>query len=218
LFVLESFSFNNALGHERNPGLSLGSKSLSGKYYGQQSDDMDSDEVTNGNRQIRDSMSSRYLSNKPQSDLYYTKNGLDRLKNSMTPRVLKIKSPDGQYNINNQNDKTLEGLNTRKRQNSITSDFQNFPNSSRTKTIPLIRHIVRQKTFPSSSNEDNSQQISIGNDKLSMMNILNSLKNPSNEQRIVFQSVRRCCINGECRVLKDGEECSIDDYFVSNLD
>lgn len=214
-FILESFNLNSSLGYERNPRLSLGSKSLSGKYYGQPSNDMDSDEVNNG--QIQNNMSSRFLSNKPQSGLYYRNNGLDKL-HSMTPRVLKSKSLNGLHNINNQNDKTLEDLNTRKRQNSITSDFQDFPNLSRTKTIPLARHIVRQKTLSSSSNEDDSQQISVGNDNSSMMNIINSLKKPLNEQRIVFKSVRKCCINGECRVLKDGEECSIDDYFVSNLD
>jgi len=212
---------NNSLGYGRNRGLDLNSKSLSGKYYEQQPNDMDSDDESDdlNNRQIQNSMSSNFLNNKPLSRVYNRNNGIDR-QNSMTSRVLNSKPLNGlrqhNININNQNDKTLENPNIKKRQNSITSDFQNFPNSSKTKIIPLPKHMVRQKTLSSSSNEDNSQQISAGNDNLSMM--MSSIKKPLNGQHIVFKQFRRCCIGGDCRMLQDGEECSIDDYFVSNLD
>jgi len=209
LFVLESFSLNNSLGNGRNRELGLNSKSPSDKYYGRQQNDMDSDDLNNG--QIQNSMSSRFLNNKPRSGQYYRNNGIDR-QNSMTSEVLNSKPLNDQYNINDQNDKTLENLNIRKRQNSITSNFQDFPNSTKTKMIPSARRIVRQKTLSPSSNED------VGNDNSSMMNIMNSIKKPLNEQHIVFKQLRKCCINGECRMLQDGEECSIDDYFVSNLD
>lgn len=212
----KSFSLNNSLGYGRNRGLDLNSKSLSGKYYEQQPNDMDSDDESDdlNNRQIQNSMSSNFLNNKPLSRVYNRNNGIDR-QNSMPSRVLNSKPLNGlrqhNININNQNDKTLENPNIKKRQNSITSDFQNFPNSSKTKIIPLPKHMVRQKTLSSSSNEDNSQQISAGNDNLSMM--MSSIKKPLNGQHIVFKQFRRCCIGGDCRMLQDGEECSIDDYF-----
>ncbi|XP_060867483.1 putative uncharacterized protein DDB_G0282499 [Metopolophium dirhodum] len=204
----KSFSLNNSSGYGRNRGLGLNSKSLSGKYYEQQPNDMDSDDLNN--RQIQNSMSSNFLNNKSLSGVHNRNNGIDR-QNSMTSGVLNSKPLNGLYDINNQNDKTLENLNIRKRQNSLTSDFQNFPNSSKTKIIPLPRHMVRQKTLSSSSNEDNSQQISVDNDNSSMR--MNSIKKPLNEQHIVFKQFRKCCIGGDCRMLQDGEECSIDDYF-----
>jgi len=166
------------LGNGRNRGLGLNSKSPSGNYYEQQPNDMDSEDLNNG--QIQNSMSSHFLNNKPLSGVYNRNNGIDR-RNSMTSGVPNSKRLNDLYSINNHNDKTLEDPSIGKMQNSITSDFQ-------------------------------------GNDNSSMMNIMKSMKKPLNGQHIVFKSLRKCCINGECRMLKDGEECSIDDYFVSNLD
>ncbi|XP_001948456.2 uncharacterized protein LOC100162791 isoform X1 [Acyrthosiphon pisum] len=204
----KSLSLNNSLGYGKNRGLGLNSKSLSGKYYEQQPNDMDSDDLNN--RQIQNSMNSHFLNNKPQNGVFYKNNGIDR-QNSMTSEVLNSKPLKDLYSMNNQNDKTLEGPSIGKRQNSITSGALNFPNSSKTKIIPLASLMARQKTLSPSSNEDDSQQISVGNDNSSMM--MNSIKIPLNEQHIVFKQLRKCCINRECRILQDGEECSINDYF-----
>jgi len=205
---------NNSLGYDRHRGLGLNSKSLSGKYYRQQPN-TDSDDLNN--KQIQHSRSSRFLNNKPLKDLYYRNKEIDG-QNSMTSEDLNSKPLNGLNSIKKQNDKTLKHQNIMNRQNSKTSYFRDYPNL--TKTIinnPSVRRIALQKSLAPSSNEDVSQQVSVGNENLNIMNIMNSIKNPSNGQNVIFKSFRKCCINGDCRMLQDGEECRIDDYFVSNL-
>ncbi|XP_026812104.1 uncharacterized protein LOC113553133 isoform X2 [Rhopalosiphum maidis] len=109
-----------------------------------------------------------------------------------------------------------ENQNTRKRQNTVTSDFQNFPNLTQIKMNPSAKHTerLRQKPLPPSLNEDNSQQT---NDNVENSGMVNFNKNPFNDRDIIGQrfsmSIRKCCINGNCRILKDGEDCGIEDYF-----
>jgi hypothetical protein len=133
----------------------------------------------------------------------------------------------GTYGLNNRNKQIYnvsENQNTRKRQNTITSDFQDFqdfPNLTQIKTNPSAkrRKRLRQKPLPPSLNEDNSQQI---NDNIENSGMVNYNKTPFNDRDIngqrISMSFRKCCINGNCRMLKDGEECGIEDIFVSNLD
>lgn len=211
--VLEPSSLNNSLGYDRNRGLGLNSKSLSGKYYRPQPN-MDSDDLNN--KQIQNSRSTRLLNNKPLQGLYYRNKEIDR-QNSMTSEDLNSQPSNGLYNIKKQNNKTLKDQNITNRQNSKTSDFRDYPNLTKTKINPSVWRIARQKSLAPSSYEDVSQQISVGNDNTNMMNIMNSIKQPLNGQNIIFKSFRKCCINGECRMLQDEEECKIDDYFVSNL-
>ncbi|XP_022166721.1 uncharacterized protein LOC111031189 isoform X2 [Myzus persicae] len=185
----KSFSLNNSSGYEKNRGLDLKNKSSRGVYYGRQPNDMDSGDLNND--KILNSMMSRFPNNKPLSGL---------------------------YNKNNPMDLTSRNLNIGKRQNSLTSNFQDIPDLTRTKINPLAKGIARQNTLPSSSNEDDSQRISFGNDNSNMMSMMNSIQKPLNNgglngQNIIFKSFRRCCINNECRMLKDGEECSIEDYL-----
>ncbi|XP_060837458.1 uncharacterized protein LOC132919695 [Rhopalosiphum padi] len=104
-------------------------------------------------------------------------------------------------NLNN-GQRQNKNQNTRKRQNTITSDFQDFPNLTQIKTNPSAKRTerLRQKPLPPSLNEDNSQQINDNIENSGMVNY-NTM------------SFRKCCINGNCRMLKDGEECGIEDIF-----
>jgi len=117
----------------------------------------------------------------------------------------------------------LEDLRIRKRQTSMTSDF---PDLIQTKFNPLIKHMLslRPNILSSPSNEY-GQQTSVGNENPNMIEEEDSIKKPlnhrklngKNNQNMISMSVRECCINGDCYMLKDGERCSIGDYFVSNL-
>jgi len=177
-YFLESFSSNGSLGYDGNRGLGLDNKSRGGtQSIRQKPYNMDSDNLNNGQRQ-----------------------------NSMISEGLKMRPPSGLKNRNKQIYNVSENQNTRKRQNTVTSDFQDFPNLTQIKTNPSAKRTerLRQKPLPPSLNEDNSQQINDNIENSGMVNY-NTM------------SFRKCCINGNCRMLKDGEECGIEDIFVSNL-
>lgn len=190
---LDSFRSNDALGYDRNRRSVQDNKSQSSMNCKQKQNYMDSNNLNNG--QMNNNMISSFSNNKPLSDL---------------------------NNKNMQNDNTSENQGIGKRQNSVISDFQDYPNIKQTIINPLVRRLgsLRQNSLPSSLNKDASQRISDGNENSSITNMMNSNKNTFNDpgQNIVSMSVRECCINNKCRVLKDGEKCDIEDYFVSNLD
>jgi len=187
-------SSNNSLGYDRNRGLDLNNKPR--VQYGRKPN------YTNlgglNNDQIQNSMSSGFLNNKPLS---------------------------GPYNRNNPMDLTSGNLNIGKRQNSMTSNFQGIPDLTKTKINPLASGIARQNSLYSSSNEDDSQRITFVNDNSGMMNMMSSIKKRLNDgglntENIIFKSFRKCCINNDlndCRMLKYGEECTMNDHYVSNL-
>jgi len=176
------FSSDDSLEYNGNRGLDLNSKSRRGTQSVRQKPyNMESGDLNNGQRQ-----------------------------NSMISEDLNRRPPSGINNRIKQIDKTSENQNTRKRQSTITPDFQDFPMNP----LPKRTKRLRQKPLPTSLNEDNSQQI---NDDIENSDVVNYNKNPFNNRDIIGQRVtmsfRKCCINGNCRMLKDGENCGIEDIF-----
>lgn len=189
--------------------------------------------------------------------------------------------PGGMYNRNSQINMNSENPNMKKRQNSMTSDFQGFPNLRPMTNSPLARLLSgsRQNNSPSSNDDgqqindgsqrinDDSQQINdngqrinddgqrVNNDSKRINNDgqkinddrqrindgdqrtndnsdenndevytsttsnKNSVFNPSNFQahNVIAMSDNECCINGNCRVLKNNEECNVGGLFVSKV-
>jgi len=176
-------------------------------------------------------MISSFSSNKLLSGLNNSNNSNDQIyttlddpniqnrKNRMNLEGLKRKPLSSLSNRNMQNDNTSENKGIGKRQNKIISDIQDFPNIGKTIINPSVRRLgsIRQNSLPPSLNEDDSQRISNGNENSSITNMMNKNTFNNRGHKIVSISLRQCCINNKCRMLKEGEKCGIEDYFVSNL-
>ncbi|CAH1711628.1 unnamed protein product [Aphis gossypii] len=177
-----------------------------------------------GNRRSIHDMISSFSNKKPLSDLDNRNNSNDQIdttlddpsiqnkKNRMNFEVLNNRPLSSLNSRNMQNGNTSENQGIGKRQNKI-SDIQDFPSIGKTINTPSVRRLgsTRQNSLPPSLNEDDSQGISDGNENSNIMNMMNTFNNRGH--KIVSISLRQCCINNECRMLKEGEQCGIEDYL-----
>ncbi|XP_025204255.1 putative uncharacterized protein DDB_G0286901 [Melanaphis sacchari] len=221
----KSLSSNASSGYDGNRGLGSNNKSRRGVHYKRKPYDMVSN--NQNSEQMQNNMNSGFSNDKSLSDLdntnYQTEMTLDdsnikKRNNDMTFESLNKRPLSGLNNRNKKNENTSENKNIRERQNSIISD------STQTKMnlLDRIKENLRQNPLFPKLNEDDSQRINYGNEKSSVTNMMNFNKNLFNDRGVLGQNInlsfRKCCINGNCRVLKDGEKCGVEDLFTNMKD